>query len=173
MADITVFKVDLSDSTFVAPLGRQILADRVEVEGDEDEDDDGGRGKLLVVGALAVAATVGGLAFVVARKVRGGDDADPPEESDWGDDDWDDDGWDGESRVEFETTVDDDAFGTDVESGTDEFDGEEESSSNGAVAAVVGLLFLLFVTALVRRRRTEPDVDPDAVGREAATPTVE
>lgn len=167
MADITVFKVDLSDSTFVAPLGRQILADRVEVEGDEDEEG-GGRGKLLVVGALAVAATVGGLAFVVARKVRGGDDADPPEESDWGDDDWDDEG-----RVEFETTVDDDAFRTDVDTGSDEFDADEGSGSNGAVAAVVGLLFLLFVTALVRRRRTEPAVEPDAVGRESATPTVE
>jgi hypothetical protein len=172
MADITVFKVDLSDSTFVAPLGRQILADRVEVEGDDDEEDGGGRGKLLVVGALAVAATVGGLAFVVARKVRGGDDADPPEESDWGDDDWDGD-WDEEGRVEFESTVDDDAFSGGVDTERDEFDADEESSSNGAVAAVVGLLFLLFVTALVRRRRTEPDVEPDAVGRDAATPTVE
>ncbi|MWG36189.1 hypothetical protein [Halomarina oriensis] len=79
MADITVFKVDLSDSTFVAPLGRQILADRVDVESDDDdaEGSGGGRGKLLVVGAVGVVAVVGGLGVVLARKFRGGDDEDP------------------------------------------------------------------------------------------------
>ena len=164
MADITLFKADLSDSTFVAPFGRHVVADRVDVEGEEEES--GGRGKLLVAGALGVAVVVGGVAFAVVRRFRGSDDA--PEESEWGDEDWDESGEFefGESSEEFERSD-----GIDVEAVDTEAD--EESSRSGAVAAVVGLLFLLVVTALVRRRRADPelseqypeDAEPVAVTR--------
>lgn len=167
MADITLFKADLSDSTFVAPFGRHVVADRVDVEG-EDEESSGGRGKLLVVGALGVAAVVGGLAFVVARRLRGGSD-DAPEESEWGDEEWNDDGFEfGEStgveRYDAAGDASDDRDGA--------FEADEEASRGGAVAAVVGLLFLLVVTALVRRRRTDPEPDeqyPDSSEPVAAT----
>ena len=160
MADITLFKADLSDSTFVAPFGRHVVADRVDVEGEEDESG-GGRGKLLVVGALGVAVVVGGLALAVTRRFRGG--SDDPEESEWGDEDWDDEG-----ELAFDEPLDAQASGptaasktTDTDGSDDAFEAGEESSRSGAVAAVVGLLFLLLVTALVRRRQSTPEVDEE------------
>ncbi|MWG36190.1 hypothetical protein [Halomarina oriensis] len=45
---------------------------------------------------------------------------------------------------------------------------DEASSRSGAVAAVVGLLFLLFVTALARRRRAGTPVDDVVVDEPAS-----
>lgn len=160
MADVTLFEVDLSESTFVAPLGRHVVADRVETE-EEDEESSGGRGKLLVVAAVGVSVVVGGLAFAVARRF-GGDDEDAPEETEWGEE-----GWDGGARSDRsgddEYAFDEDRDGADGASAVD----DEGTGRSGAVAAVVGLLFLLLVTALARRRLGGTD-GPDETGEERA-----
>ncbi|MFD1515255.1 hypothetical protein [Halomarina rubra] len=174
MADITLFKVDLSESTFVAPFGRHVVADRVETDDETDEESGGGRGKLLLAGVVGIAL-VGGLAFALVRRVRGGDDdAEPPEETEWGDDDW---SADREGRRFGDDGSDVDALDGDTrEEGFVELgpQTDEESARGGAVAAVVGLLFLLFVTALVRRRRATPTTDEYAVeDAEAATAAAE
>jgi hypothetical protein len=155
MPDITLFEADLSDATFVAPFGHYH-------EGEEGTTtEDGGRNWKLLGGLslVAVAAASGG-AFALKRKFGGSDE----EESE---------------GYEYEA---DDRFGFEEEFGpedeeragelTTEREERESESRTGAVAAVVGLLFLLLVTALVKRRSDGEGREIDVQEEEEASSAV-
>ncbi|WP_254545225.1 hypothetical protein [Halomarina pelagica] len=126
MPDITVFKVDLSGSRFNAPFSRQYEGgEREEREGESG----GGRGKLLAVVGLVVAllTAVGGLLAVRKLRGRGGEDD--------------------------EGEADDEAGGEPAEFDPDTFETEaDRSNRKRAVAAVVGLAFLIGTAAVVKLR---------------------
>lgn len=156
MPDITLFEADLSGSKFVAPFGHYH-------EGEEYRaDEDGGRNWKLLGGLAVVGiAALGGAAFFLKRKFAGGD-AD------------EDDEFEAEGRFGFDEEFDVEDPEADDEDGEYEFDREtraESESRKGAVAAVVGLLFLLLVTALVKRRGSDDtaEVEVDVAEPDRAT----
>ncbi|WP_254534953.1 hypothetical protein [Halomarina litorea] len=143
MPDITLFEVDLSGTKFVAPFGHYH-----EGEAYHEDDDEGGRNWKLLGGLVVVGlAALGGVAFVLKRKLGGGDDKDEDREA--GE-------FEAEGRFGFDEEFDIDAENEDGDEEY-EFDREstDDSSRKGAVAAVVGLLFLILVTAIVKRRGSE------------------
>jgi len=150
MADVTLFEADLSESKFVAPFGHYH-------EGDESEEsDDGGRGpKLLAALGLLGAASVGALAYVANRKLRG-------------------DGGDSETDVDAETNADGEfdfaaeSYETDAAAETDT--DADDTGRTRTVAALVGLSFLLLATALVKLPSADDaDEADDANPRESPT----
>lgn len=143
MADVTLFEADLSESKFVAPFGHYH-------EGDESEESDGGGRSLKLLAALGLlgAASVGALAYVANRKLRG-------------------DGGDSETDVDAAETNADGEFDFAAESYETDFDDAEtdadadDTGRTRTVAALVGLSFLLLVTALVKLRSADDADDAD------------
>lgn len=145
MADVTLFEADLSGSTFVAPFGHYYEGGRP-----EPDDEEGGRNlKLLAVLGLLGAAAVGAVALVAKRKL-GGDGS-----GDGGEDERDDAEFDleGDRTGEYGTDLGEPA--ADERPGVGSDDSDTDGRQPGAVAALVGLAFLLLVTALVKLRREE------------------
>lgn len=140
MPDVTLFEADLSGSTFVAPFGHYYEEGRPDTD-----DEDGGRSlKLLAVLGLLAAAAIGVVVLFAKRKL-GGDSEDDATAEDWGD-----------TEAEFGVEGDRDRqYGVEVGETGSRVD--TDGRSTGAVAALVGLAFLLLVTALVKLRREESD----------------
>ena len=150
MPDITLFEADLSGSKFVAPLGHYHEG------GEQPPEDEGGRNWKLLIGLPVVLAGAAGGAFFLKRKLSGdgnGDDQNEVEPAGrFGFDE------------EFDAETDEDTeFKRDA--------GDDSESRTGAVAAVVGLLFLLLVTALAKRRDEDSpaDIEVDVAEPERTT----
>ena len=140
MPDVTLFEADLSGSTFVAPFGHYYEEGRP-----DPDDEDGGRNpELLAVLGLLAAAAVGAVVLFARRKLGGDGEDDATAE------DWDDSG----TEFEFEN---DQNGGYEAEIGETGSGADTDGRSTGAVAALIGLAFLLLVTALVKLRREESD----------------
>lgn len=152
MPDITLFEADLSGSKFVAPLGHYHEG------GEQPPEDEGGRNWKLLIGLPVVLAGAAGGAFFLKRKLSGdgnGDDQNEVEPAGrFGFDEEFDAETDGDTEFEFERDA-----------------GDDSESRTGAVAAVVGLLFLLIVTALAKRRDEDSaaDIEVDVAEPERTT----
>lgn len=122
MVDITVFRMEIDDSTFNAPFGGRARSD-----GAPTETESSGPSMKLIAG-LGGVLLLSLFALIVLLKRKFGGDGD-------GDEDEDDD-------EDAELVIDADA---------ETASSESEDDDRGGIRAIIGLSFLVVLTVLMRR----------------------
>ena len=124
MPDITVFKMEIDDSTFNAPFSGRTRSD-----GAQTTDESSGLNVKLVAGLGAVFLLTGSaLVFLLKRRLGSSDD---------------------DAHDEYDEHVDE--IGNTDSAETHEEDGEDEQEKGG-IRAMIGLSFLIVSTAIVKRK---------------------
>jgi hypothetical protein len=123
MPDITVFKMEIDDSTFNAPFGGRTRSD-----GAQTTDESSGLNVKLVAGLGAVFLLTGtALVFLLKRRFGGNDEDEDSEDSE-------------------------DSENADTQREDSEDSEDEDEQENGGIRAVIGLSFLMISAAIVKRK---------------------
>lgn len=126
MVDITVFRMEIDDSTFNAPFGGRARSD-----GAPTETESSGPSMKLIAG-LGGVLLLSLFALIVLLKRKFGGDGDGDEDEDEDEDDDED----------AELVIDADA---------ETASSESEDDDRGGIRAIIGLSFLVVLTVLMRR----------------------